>query len=434
MPAPAGPSRASNKPKAKRRRSASSSDDDYTPLPSRRPPRRPPTSRRERDSSSPEVELDDVFLAVDASRRQPRAMSKTHFDYVPERDAEGNLERRSTRADARHSPLAPHLPLPGPLCPRRSSLSASLVLQQPDDPEDFRHAIKAWLDGSGPALHFSDDIVTPGSSVPVKVEKVLNVYHCIVHTSASPDLVRQICPLLRAAKSPDFACTPCPCPLHMGHNVRHTPWTYNSAKRGGLDLVALLTMLAILEHGHDNGEVDSITALMCRVSEHHRASARRTYISDADKIRELADWKTVKEALGGKGPWAAQLPPSDIEREVSRFSPRASKTIVDDSHELLTVAIDTIRLFERAEIARLPALGHAAVKIPRTAACYRRFRKAANPTEKPPKRRGKARGPQQDYVCYNPQCQKRSDNTSRWSAVPGIPVSQAPFTVALSQV
>lgn len=64
-----------------------------------------PTSRRERDSSSPEVELDDVFLAVDASRRQPRAMSKTHFDYVPERDAEGNLERRSTRADARHSPL-----------------------------------------------------------------------------------------------------------------------------------------------------------------------------------------------------------------------------------------------------------------------------------------------------------------------------------------
>lgn len=131
--------------------------------------------------------------------------------------------------------------------------------------------------------------------------------------------------------------------------------------------MALLTMLAILEHGHDNGEVDSITALMCRVSEHHRASARRTYISDADKIRELADWKTVKEALGGKGPWAAQLPPSDIEREVSRFSPRASKTIVDDSHELLTVAIDTIRLFERAEIARLPALGHAAVKIPRTA-------------------------------------------------------------------
>ncbi|KAL1405499.1 hypothetical protein Q8F55_009135 [Vanrija albida] len=95
------------------------------------------------------------------------------------------------------------------------------------------------VDETGP-LDPTDDIVDPKSSVPPPVQKLWNIHDWASALGASVDLLDQIHLLPNGE--------PSPIPLHTAGNVQVVPLADNLAKKGALNEVCQMHLLAILRH------------------------------------------------------------------------------------------------------------------------------------------------------------------------------------------
>ncbi|WOO80167.1 uncharacterized protein LOC62_03G003679 [Vanrija pseudolonga] len=124
--------------------------------------------------------------------------------------------------------------------------------------------------GSGTATNW--DTLSLSEMVPSEIQHALNVADSQRATAPSPDLVNQL------------VQSDLPFPTHSPGNVRLVPTAYNFVKGGGLDMVALLILLAIVECQAPDGEdTRPIAGILCRLAPIHQAACNRLGIGDQNK-------------------------------------------------------------------------------------------------------------------------------------------------------
>lgn len=139
-----------------------------------------------------------------------------------------------------------------------------------------------------------------------------------------------------------------PFPARSANNVRLVPTAYNMYKRGDIDEIAQLHLLAIVESHQPGGEdVGGIAGVLCATVTLNAASNRRLILDVEEKASAAADLDRARQWLReGTGPaWVTTLPPSDLAATIERYDysfPREAIEAVVEMLKGVTVKSDPL--------------------------------------------------------------------------------------------